>query len=48
VIDRGLSVTYRPDPGYIGNDTFTYRVSDGKGGVATAQVSIVVRHDNGQ
>jgi immune inhibitor A len=46
-IDRGLSITYRPDHGFVGTDTFTYEVSDGKGGVAVAQVTITVRHDNG-
>jgi hypothetical protein len=46
-IDRGLSVTYRPDAGFVGTDTFTYEVSDGKGGVAVARVTITVRHDNG-
>jgi hypothetical protein len=46
-VDRGLSLTYRPDQGFVGTDTFTYEISDGKGGVAVAQVTITVRHDNG-
>ena len=25
-------VSYAPDPGFVGSDSFTYEVSDGKGG----------------
>jgi hypothetical protein len=46
-VDRGVSITYRPDHNFVGTDTFTYEISDGKGGVAVAQVTITVRHDNG-
>jgi immune inhibitor A len=47
-IDRGLSVTYRPDHGFVGTDTFRYEIRDGKGGVAVAEVTITVRHDSGK
>ena len=33
---------YDPAPGFIGDDLFTYTVSDGKGGVGTADVTIDV------
>ena len=36
------SVTYAPDAGFEGNDTFSYTVSDGHGGTDTASVSITV------
>ncbi|MCC6620797.1 MAG: FG-GAP repeat protein [Deltaproteobacteria bacterium] len=38
--DGGFS--YRPEPGFMGRDRFTYRVSDGAGGDALAEVTIVV------
>lgn len=36
------SVTYRPAAGYTGVDTFTYTVSDGRGGSASASVTVTV------
>ncbi len=33
---------YRPAPGYVGTDTVTYTVSDGRGGTATATVTFTV------
>ncbi len=38
--------TYTPDAGFAGTDSFTYSVSDGKGGSATATVSITVEPAN--
>ncbi|MBD2345116.1 ExeM/NucH family extracellular endonuclease [Anabaena subtropica FACHB-260] len=35
-------IVYTPDMGYVGNDSFTYTISDGKGGIATASVSVSV------
>jgi hypothetical protein len=32
--------TYTPNPGYAGNDGFTYSISDGQGGSATGQVNL--------
>jgi S-formylglutathione hydrolase FrmB len=37
-----LSVIYAPAANYSGNDVFTYTISDGAGGVATASVSVTV------
>ena len=34
--------TYTPNAGYTGTDSFTYTISDGNGGVATATVSVTV------
>ncbi|MEM6400427.1 MAG: ExeM/NucH family extracellular endonuclease [Cyanobacteria bacterium P01_D01_bin.116] len=34
--------TYTPATGFIGNDSFTYEISDGNGGTATATVNIRV------
>ncbi|HUP58052.1 MAG TPA: Ig-like domain-containing protein [Bdellovibrionota bacterium] len=36
------SVTYTPDPGYYGIDSFDYTVSDGRGGGDTASVTVKV------
>lgn len=36
------TVTYTPATSYVGSDSFTYTVSDGQGGTATASVSITV------
>jgi VCBS repeat-containing protein len=36
------SFTYTPDPDYSGADSFTYTVSDGKGGYATGTVALAV------
>lgn len=38
----GTHVTYDPDPAFSGSDAFTYTVSDGKGGLAEATVSVTV------
>jgi YD repeat-containing protein len=37
------SVTYTPTSGYSGADTFSYTVSDGKGGTATSSVNMTVQ-----
>ena len=37
------TVTYVPNPGYVGNDIFTYTINDGKGGTDTATVTIAVK-----
>src|SRR5262249_36881672 len=37
------SVTYTPAASFIGSDSFTYTVSDGAGGSATATVSVTVQ-----
>lgn len=41
------SFAYTPDPGFVGIDSFTYRLSDGSGAfaVATAIVHVVPQHD---
>ena len=36
------TLTYNPDAGFIGTDTFTYTVSDGNGGTDTATATITV------
>ncbi|MDP1823041.1 MAG: Ig-like domain-containing protein [Archangium sp.] len=38
----GAAVTYAPDPGFTGTDSFAYTLSDGNGGTATATVSVTV------
>ncbi len=42
-IQNGTAVVYTPSPGYEGSDSFGYTVSDGKGGTASAQVTITVQ-----
>lgn len=38
----GGTITYTPNPGYVGTDMFTYTIEDGNGGSDTASVTISV------
>jgi hypothetical protein len=42
VIQPDGAILYTPPPDYVGNDSFTYEMSDGQGGTDTASVSIAV------
>ena len=47
VLDNGDgTITYTPLPNYSGNDSYTYTITDNRGGVATATVTIVVDDAN--
>ncbi|MDA4108346.1 membrane protein [Mycobacterium holsaticum DSM 44478] len=39
-------VTYRPNAGFVGTDSFTYTVADGNGGTGSATVTIKVKDPN--
>ena len=41
----GSGVTYTPVSGFAGSDSFTYTLSDGRGGTATASVLVSVQAD---
>jgi YD repeat-containing protein len=43
VVNSGTSITYTPDAGYFGADSFLYSVADGHNGTASARVSVLVR-----
>ncbi|MBK7470521.1 MAG: tandem-95 repeat protein [Betaproteobacteria bacterium] len=43
----GNRVSYTPTPGYVGADSFTYTIADGRGGTASATVSITVANPAG-
>jgi subtilisin family serine protease len=43
---HGANLIYRPKPGFLGKDLFTYRASDGKDFSQTATVSITVTDQN--
>ena len=43
----GTNITYVPSSGYSGNDQFTFGISDGLGGLATATASVVVNPTSG-
>ena len=45
-INAGGTVTYSPAANYNGPDSFSYTVSDGHGGTATAAVSVTVTNVN--
>jgi len=42
IINSGTSVTYTPTSGYIGSDSFSYSISDGNGGTASATINVTV------
>jgi len=42
----GGTISYTPYPDYNGSDSFTYEISDGNGGTATATVSVTVNAVN--
>ena len=39
----GSVITYLPNSGFVGSDTFTYTISDNNGGIDTAEVRVVVQ-----
>jgi hypothetical protein len=41
----GLTVTYTPNAGFVGSDSFAYTVDDGFGGSATATVTVDVTNE---
>jgi hypothetical protein len=41
-INADGTITYTPNAGFVGNDTFAYTISDGRNGTASAQVTIAV------
>ena len=43
VTKNGVILVYSPTSGYSGSDSFTYTISDGHGGTATAKVSVTVQ-----
>ena len=42
VVANGASITYTPAAGFAGTDRFTYTIDDGRGGTATANVTVTV------
>ncbi|MFO0744226.1 MAG: Ig-like domain-containing protein [Myxococcota bacterium] len=45
VIGEDGAVSYTPDPGFVGSDSFSYTVSDGHGGSDSATVTVTVVDD---
>jgi len=46
-IASGGTVSYSPQPGFIGSDSFEYTISDGHGGLASANVTVTVQPPGG-
>ena len=42
IINADNTVTYMPNSGYTGNDSFTYTITDGRSGNATATVNVTI------
>ncbi|MBL4659876.1 MAG: tandem-95 repeat protein [Alcanivoracaceae bacterium] len=45
VVNNGTSLTYTPNMGFIGTDTFIYTIDDNNGDQATAEVTITVENN---
>ena len=45
-IDALNRLTYTPAQGFVGTDSFTYTITDGRGGTAIGRVSVLVRANN--
>lgn len=41
-LNSDYTITFTPYSGFVGQDAFTYTISDGNGGTATAQVTVTV------
>ncbi|PSL17611.1 Ig-like domain-containing protein [Shimia abyssi] len=41
-LNQDGSVTYTPSENFVGDDVFTYLLSDGNGGISTGQVNVIV------
>ncbi len=46
VVNNGTSLTYTPATTFIGTETFTYTISDGRSGTDTATVQVTVNNIN--
>ena len=46
VTNNGTDVTYAPDTGFNGADSFTYTADDGNGGTDTANVNVTINEVN--
>jgi hypothetical protein len=46
-VENGV-VTYTPEPGFVGTDSFTYKVRDGKSGRDKATVQVTVNPTKGR
>lgn len=42
VVNNGGQLSYTPEPGYVGTDSFTYTIDDGNGNTVTATVTVNV------
>ena len=40
MVNSDQSVTYTPNPGFVGTETINYQVSDGRGGLNTASITV--------
>jgi VCBS repeat-containing protein len=47
-INGGTTITYVPDSNFDGTDSFTYTISDGRGGTDTATVTVTVTPAGGE
>ena len=46
IINSGAALSYTPNSGFFGADSFSYTISDGNGGTATSIVSVNITHPN--